>query len=68
MQEKQFDYQAIKGLLVLSVKRHSSTTDNFDCKKAAELSVKSTKTCKAFMKLFKLREVSMNVLQTEARL
>ena len=30
------NYQSIKGLLVLSVKRHSSTTDNFDYKKAAE--------------------------------
>ena len=31
---------------MLAVKKHLSTTDNFDCKKVAEQSVKSTK--KAF--------------------
>ena len=34
---KLINYQSIKGLLVLSVKRHSSTTDNFDCKKDVDL-------------------------------
>ena len=34
--KKHFVYQSIRGLFMLSVKKHLSTTDNFDCRKAAE--------------------------------